>query len=139
MSDTDLQRYQRRHLHLFPNQPAPLSPVAGYLTARHSNGYAREADFQQAARAALTARGWYVQESLKGSRNGGAVWYGKGWPDLQIWREDGSRRMWFVELKQPGNKPDEDQLECHARLRAGGFLVVVAWLLDTVLAAEATQ
>ncbi|WP_235514068.1 VRR-NUC domain-containing protein [Deinococcus sp. Leaf326] len=139
MSDADLRRYQRRHPHLFPDQPATPPPVAGYLAASQSNGYAKEADFQAAACAQLKARGWRVQEALKGSDSGGTVWYTPGWPDLQMYKPDGQRRMWFVELKQPGKKPTAKQLECHEYLRAAGFLVVVAWHLDAVLEAEATQ
>ncbi|MFC4636968.1 VRR-NUC domain-containing protein [Deinococcus hohokamensis] len=84
----------------------------------------------------LELRGWTVQESLKGSKHGGPIWYGKGWPDLQIYMEDGRRRIWFAELKQPGNTPTDDQLACHARLRRSGFRVIVAYTLDVLLAVE---
>ena len=79
----------------------------------------------------LTLRGWDVQESYKGSAGGGPVWYTPGWPDLVLYRAQ--RRIWFAELKQPGNKPTETQLARHARLRNAGFRVVVAYDLNTLL------
>lgn len=45
-------------------------------------------------------------------------------------------RVWFAELKQPGNKLTDDQLAYHARLRAAGFRVVVAWTLEDLLTIE---
>lgn len=53
-----------------------------------------------------------------------------------LYLPDGRRRLWFAELKQPSNKPSADQLACHARLRAAGFRVVVAYTLAELLAAE---
>ncbi|GAA5513618.1 hypothetical protein Dcar01_02362 [Deinococcus carri] len=87
----------------------------------------------------LTECGWSVQESLKGSSKGGTVWYTPGWPDLVVYLEDGQRRLWFAELKQPGNKPTAEQLACHLRLRASGFTVVVAWTLQELLVTEAQE
>ncbi len=36
-------------------------------------------------------------------------------------------RVWFVELKKPGKKPDPLQLLMHAKLREMGFNVSVIW------------
>lgn len=101
-----------------------------------SNGYPNEAAFQTDAVRHLAELDWCVQESLKGSSGNGAVYYTPGWPDLQVYRLDGQRRLWFAELKQPGNRPDDAQLACHARLRAAGFTVIVAWTLQDVLHTE---
>lgn len=132
--ETFLREYRRRHPHLFPEdaQPAPPSPPAPL----RDNGYPNEAAFQAAAVRELTALGWCVQESYKGSARGGGAWMTVGWPDLALYLPDGRRRLWFAELKQPGNKPSDDQLACHARLRAAGFRVVVAYTLAELLAAE---
>ncbi len=97
-----------------------------------SNGYPSEAAFQADAVERLILLGWEVHESYKGSASGGSVWMTKGFPDLMIYRSP--QRMWFAELKQPGNKPTQDQLAYHARLRAAGFRVVVVWTLDDLLA-----
>ncbi|GHG35671.1 hypothetical protein GCM10017784_32120 [Deinococcus indicus] len=80
-----------------------------------------------------------MQEGPKGSLGGGPVWYTAGWPDLTVYRTDGTRRLWFAELKQPGNRPSDTQLACHARLRAAGFRVTVAFTLADLLAAEAQE
>lgn len=104
-----------------------------YLPASASNGYSSEAELQAAVVAELEAFGWHVQQSLLGSDRGGAVWYTPGFPDLQIYRAP--RRMAFLELKQPGNRPSEVQLACHARLRAAGYRVTVAYTLAQALAA----
>lgn len=110
--------------------PAPVQPGAGPHLS--SNGYASEAAFQADAVEHLTLLGWDIQETYKGSSRGGPVWVTPGWPDLVLYRAP--RLMWFAELKQPGNKPTDSQLACHARLRAAGFRVVVAYDLDTLLA-----
>lgn len=36
-------------------------------------------------------------------------------------------KVWFVELKKPGKKPDNLQLFTHAKLREMGFKVSVIW------------
>lgn len=132
--ETFLREYRRRHPRLFPEEAQPSPPPAP--APPRDNGYPNEAAFQAAAVRELTALGWHVQESLKGSQRGGPVWYTAGWPDLVLYLPDGRRRLWFAELKQPGNKPSADQLACHARLRAAGFRVVVAYTLAELLAAE---
>ncbi|MBB5234449.1 VRR-NUC domain-containing protein [Deinococcus budaensis] len=136
--ETFLRKYKRRHPHLFPQDaaPAPADQPGAGLPRSASNGYATEAEFQTAAKSALEGRGWDVQESLKGSHGGGTVWYTPGWPDLAIYLQDGTRRLWFAELKQPGRTPTDEQLACHARLRNAGFRVVVAWTLEGLLAIE---
>lgn len=136
-SETDLAAYRRRNPGLFPDDPAPCDAPTGYRPRSVSNGYASEAAFQEDAKARLESLGWHVQEGPKGSAGGGAVWYGEGWPDLTVYGPQ--RRMWFAELKQPGNRPSEAQLACHARLRECGFRVVVAWTLDELLAIEAEE
>ncbi len=113
-------------------------PGAG-LPRSASNGYVSEAAFQAAAVEELILRGWDVHESYLGSDGGGRAWLTPGFPDLLVYRQDGARRLWFAELKQPGNKPTDTQLAYHARLRAAGFRVVVAWTLDDLLAAEAEE
>ena len=50
----------------------------------------------------------------------------RGWPDRIVLLPGG--RVWFVELKRPGEKPRGQQLLRHAELAALGFPVVV---LDT--------
>jgi hypothetical protein len=127
-----LAEYRRRHPHLFPDEPTPTPGPA----PPRSNGYENEAAFQADAVRTLCGLGWSVQENLKGSAGNGPVYYGKGWPDLDIYMEDGRRRIWYAELKQPGNKPTDDQLACHARLRRAGFRVIVAYTLDDLLTAQ---
>lgn len=136
-SDADLAAYQRRHPELFGQAPAPEPAPTGYQPRSVGNGYASEADFQADAKARLEALGWHVQEGPKGSAGGGAVWYGEGWPDLTVYGPQ--RRLWLAELKQPGNRPSEKQLACHARLRECGFRVVVVWFLGELLAIEAEE
>lgn len=49
----------------------------------------------------------------------------KSWPDrfcLFPWG-----KVWFVETKKPGKKPDRLQLHIHAKLREMGFNVSVIW------------
>lgn len=137
LTDADLAAYRARHPHLFPAQPARADLVNTYLPASHSNGYASEAEFQADVVKTLETFGWHVQESLKGSARGGQVFYTVGFPDLQIYRAP--RRMTFIELKQPGNRPSEAQLACHARLREAGFAVTVAYTLEQALAAAAEE
>lgn len=134
--DAFLRAYQRRFPHLFPDlqTPAPAPRPDGGLPRSASNGYASEATFQADAVEQLILLGWDVQEGPQGSAGGGAVWYTAGWPDLTLYRAP--RRLWFAELKQPGNKPSAAQLDCHARLRAAGFRVVVVWTLNDLLAVE---
>jgi hypothetical protein len=131
--EAQLRRYRERHPHLFGlaelSKPKPVRQAP--------NGYPNEAAFQVAAKAELEALGWHVQESLKGSARGGSVLYGAGGPDLQVYRP--VRRVWFIELKQPGNKPSDAQLACHARLRVCGFRVVVAYRLSEILDIEGEQ
>lgn len=136
--DTFLREYRRRHPHLFLEDaaPAPAKQPGAGLPRSASNGYVSERAFQAAAVEALILRGWEVHESYLGSKRGGSVWMGKGWPDLVVYMQDGRRRLWFAELKQPGNKPDDDQLACHARLRGAGFRVIVAWTLEDLLTIE---
>lgn len=122
----------RRALGL-PTASPSLDAATNYLTATQSNGYANEAEFQAAVVAHLEAFGWHVQETLKGSKRGGEVFYTPGFPDLQIYRAP--RRMAFIELKQPGNRPSDAQLACHARLRESGYRVTVAYTLDQALRA----
>jgi hypothetical protein len=138
--DSWLRDYRRRHPDLFPDErPAPAPEPGAGLSRSASNGYASEALFQQDAVERLILLGWEVQEGPQGSRGGGPVWYTAGWPDLAIYRQDGQRRLWFAELKQPGNTPSDAQLACHTRLRAAGFRVVVVWTLDVLLAIEAEE
>lgn len=134
--DAFLRAYQRRFPHLFPDHqtPAPASTPDGGLPRSASNGYVSEAAFQADAVEHLILLGWEIQETLKGSRGNSTVYVTPGWPDLVIYRAP--RRIWFAELKQPGNKPSAAQLECHARLRAAGFRVVVVWTLHDLLAVE---
>lgn len=137
-TEAELREYRRRHPHLFPESQAPASatkPSAG-LPRSASNGYVSEAAFQAAAVEQLIYLGWEVQEGPQGSKGGGPIFYTAGWPDLTIYRQDGQRRLWFAELKQPGNKPSPEQLACHARLRAAGFRVIVCWTLEELLAIE---
>ncbi|MVN88488.1 hypothetical protein GO986_17235 [Deinococcus sp. HMF7620] len=61
------------------------------------------------------------------------IWTTAGWPDLQVYRAP--RRLFFLELRQPGKKPFEAQLAAHARLRLAGFRVTVAYTFDQALAA----
>ncbi|MBZ9753200.1 VRR-NUC domain-containing protein [Deinococcus sp. HMF7604] len=111
----------------------PLSLTDTYLPASALNGYATEALFQADVVAELRAFGWRVQETLKGSDRGGAVWYTPGFPDLQAYRAH--RLHFFLELKQPGKRPTQTQLECHAGLRAAGYRVTVAYTLAQALKA----
>lgn len=120
----------RREQQLAPSVKAALLKAASQVT---DNGYASESAFQQAVKTALEERGWYVQESLRGSARGGAVFYGKGWPDLQVYKPDGKRLMLYLELKQPGKIPTAAQVACHDRLRAAGFTVLVAYTLQQCL------
>ena len=53
-----------------------------------------------------------------------------GTPDLQV---VGPPSFW-LEVKKPGEEPDEDQLKMHADLRARGHVVHVVWSLDDVIA-----
>lgn len=141
LGDKWLSDYMRKHPHLFPGEPlpspAPEDPILTELKRQarliRDNGFPTEALFQVSAKSALEAQGWTVQESLKGSSGGGAVWYGKGWPDLQAFREDGTRRTVYIELKQPGKVPTQDQMKCHAQLRRGGYTVAVAWTVEGCL------
>ncbi|WP_189070581.1 VRR-NUC domain-containing protein [Deinococcus radiotolerans] len=130
--DPDRRAQTRRELGL-PDASPSRDPDANYLPASQSNGYSVEAEFQAAVVKELAAFGWHVQESLKGSERGGEVWYGKGWPDLQVYRAP--RRTFYLELKQPGKKPSQAQLDCHARLRESGYRVTVAYTLDQALRA----
>lgn len=130
--DRWLAEYRRRHPHLFPDEPTPTPGPA----PPRSNGYENEAAFQADAVDKLKELGWDVQESYKGSQRGGQIWMTPGWPDLVATLPDGRRRIVFFELKQPGNKPTDDQLACHARLRRAGFRVIVAYTLDDLLTAQ---
>lgn len=134
--DTWLRGYRRRHPDLFKHEqtPAPGPDAGAGLPRSASNGYASEALFQAAAVEALILLGWQVHESYLGSDGGGGAWLTPGFPDLMVYRE--GRRLWFAELKQPGRKPTDVQLAYHARLRAAGFRVVVAWTLAGVLTIE---
>lgn len=122
----------RRALGL-PTASPSRDAETNYLTASQSNGYESEAEFQAAVVTELEAFGWHVQQSLVGSARGGQVWYTPGFPDIQAYRAP--RRMFFLELKQPGNRPSDVQLACHARLRESGYRVTVAYTLDQALRA----
>ncbi|MBZ9713775.1 VRR-NUC domain-containing protein [Deinococcus multiflagellatus] len=137
MSAAELHAYQRRHPHLFPEVGQRPAPKGAGVPRSVSNGYASEALFQADAVEQLILRGWHVQETLKGSAGNSAVYVTPGWPDLVLYRAP--RRIWFAELKQPGRKPSDAQLACHARLRAAGFRVVVAYFLSDLLAVEAEE
>lgn len=135
MSESELREYRRRHPHLFPEPPAPApapAPAAG-LPASATNGYASEADFQDAVVRALVERGWTVWQMYRGSQRGGSVWATKGIPDLFAFRAPGL--LLWLELKQPGNKPSPAQLERHEELRRAGLPITVAWTLEQVLLA----
>lgn len=47
----------------------------------------------------------------------------RGWPDLQILPGDG--KIIYIEMKQPGKKPDPDQVKVHEDLRRRGYKVYV--------------
>lgn len=134
-SDPARREQVRRELRL-PDAPSRAAET-NYLTATQSNGYESEAEFQVAVVTELEAFGWHVQETLKGSKRGGEVFYTPGFPDIQAYRAP--RRMFFLELKQPGNRPSDAQVACHARLRESGYRVTVAYTLDQALKAAAEE
>lgn len=70
-------------------------------------------------------RGWRAQRALKSS--GCAA----GWPDSEI-VHDG--RVFFLELKMPGNKPTTIQAERHEQLRRAGAKVGVGTSLAELAA-----
>ncbi|GAA5515074.1 hypothetical protein Dcar01_03838 [Deinococcus carri] len=112
-----------------PSAPAALP--SGGLPRSASNGYASEAAFQADAVRELEARGWTVWQMFLGSTRGGSIWATKGIPDLLAFRAP--RTLLWLELKQPGNRPSEAQLERHAELRAAGFRIAVVWTLTDLL------
>lgn len=69
-------------------------------------------------------RGWRAQRALKSS--GCAA----GWPDSEIVWEG---RIYFLELKMPGNKPTKLQAERHEELRRAGAKVAVATSLSELV------
>jgi hypothetical protein len=58
-----------------------------------------------------------------------------GFPDLIILTRKGLPRVGFLEVKRPGEKPNERQLSCHADLALCGHPVAVVKSLDDALAA----
>lgn len=82
----------------------------------------KESDLQASIVARLSGMGFMVNESLKGSKGNSSVYYTKGTPDLYLLKE--GKTCW-IELKRPGQHPDEDQKAWHENCRRHGGLVFV--------------
>lgn len=134
-SPADLKAYKSRNPALFPNEPKPPKPP------KHPpNGFGSEAQFQAAVIAELSSRfGLICKEGPKGSAGGGKVFYSAGWPDLTVFAMDGRRIMFFLELKQPGNGPSDEQLKTQDELRQAGFTAEICYNMEQCLEIAALE
>lgn len=70
----------------------------------------------------------FAREIAKAVRRG----LRKGFPDLMILLP--GSRIFFLEVKAPGNYPDKDQRELHDEMRALGFKIAVVRGIDDLRA-----
>lgn len=75
----------------------------------------KESEIQSAITRKLESWGWLVHKVIQSSKN--------GWTDLEAFRKGIAV---FIEVKQPGEIPDDLQLYRHNKLRQQGFEVIVA-------------
>ena len=80
-----------------------------------------ETEIQKEIREYSESFGWDVYRMQSG-RKGGVRLHKKSTPDLMAQRK--GKTIW-IEVKKPGEEPDEDQLERHEEIRANGFVVLV--------------
>lgn len=75
----------------------------------------KESEIQSAIIHQLELWGWLVHKVIQSSKN--------GWTDLEAFRKGIAV---FIEVKRPGEKPDDLQVYRHTKLRQQGFEVIVA-------------
>lgn len=114
-------------------------PTTGSVTLEQARAAARQAlsdetrtggklecDVQAEIVALLELHGWAVyQNTVRGVRPKGVT---PGIPDLFAVRE----RLVWIECKRPAGKVSAAQAQCHARLRAAGQRVIVAYDIEDV-------
>lgn len=82
----------------------------------------RESEIQRKIVVFLEKHGWIVNKIIQCTKN--------GWTDIEAIRK--YPEMVFIEVKRPGEQPDELQKYRHKKLRDLGWTVIVADSLNDV-------
>lgn len=81
----------------------------------------RESEIQSKIIQSLEKRGYLINKIIQSTKN--------GWPDLEALK---NKVATYVEVKIPGEEPDNLQIYRHNQLRQQGFEVIVASSLKDV-------
>lgn len=88
-----------------------------------------ETEIQAEIREYLQLSGWLVYRMNSGGRRGRVTLHPAGTPDLLALKNG---RVVWIEVKKPGEKPSNIQLEVHDLLIENRFEVIIATSIDDV-------